>query len=201
LDRDEGRSRRAATTPAQDEWRVRKMVAAARAGNRDAMRELYESHARDVHAHVLRILGDVHDADDVTQQVFAKLLTGLDRYQPGGAPFSAWVHRVARNAAIDHLRRRNLELCGEVPEARSPDGASADEARTSLRTALESLPPAQRDVVVLMDMIGFSPSEIAERLGKTVRSVHGLHYRGRAAARLALDDLGCAPATMQAMSA
>ena len=176
-----------------DEWRVRRTVVAARAGDQDAMRELYVRHVAAVHAHVLRVVGDVHDADDVTQQVFAKLLTGLDRYRPGEAPFVAWVLRVAHHCAIDHVRRaRQIGVDdGDEPEAR--DDRRAQEARTSLHTALASLPQAQRDVLLLTHLVGLTPQEIADALGRSVRAVHGLHYRGRAAAQAALSDLGSAP--------
>jgi RNA polymerase sigma-70 factor (ECF subfamily) len=176
-----------------EERRVRRLVLAARDGDRDAMQQLYRLHVGAVHAHVLRIVADAHDADDVTQQVFAKLLTGLDRYRPGEAPFVGWVLRVAHNAAIDHVRRVRLVACSAVEEAEALDDPRADEARASLHTALASLPPAQRDVLFLMHVVGLSPREIADRLGRSVRSVHGLHYRGRAAARSALNDLGSAP--------
>ena len=159
------------------------------------MHELYQRHVPRVRAYVLRIVGDEHDADDVTQQVFAKLLTELDRYRPGEARFMAWLLRVAHNAAIDHLRRLRPVSCDEVREPEPPGDDSAEQARTSLQTALASLPAAQRDVLLLTHVVGLSPSEIAERLGRSVRSVHGLHYRGRVAARIALDDMGSAPVT------
>jgi RNA polymerase sigma-70 factor (ECF subfamily) len=162
------------------------------------MRDLYVSHAADVYAYVLRIVGDRHDAEDVTQQVFAKLLTSLDHYRPGEAPFMAWVLRIARNVAIDHLRRLWTVPLEHVPDAGvgdTHDGA-AEQARASLQTALGSLPDAQRDVLVLTHVVGLSPAEIATQLGRSIRSVHGLHYRGRAAAREALQHLGSAPATV-----
>jgi RNA polymerase sigma-70 factor (ECF subfamily) len=177
-----------------DERRTRRVVGAARAGDREAMGELYLLHAPAVHAHVLRVVKDRDDADDVTQQVFAKLLTGLDRYRPAEAPFIVWVLRVARNAAIDHLRQERAVAVGEVRDARGRDDLTADEMRSSLRAALAPLPQAQRDVLLLTHLVGFSPHEIAAELGCTVRAVHGLHYRGRRAAREALTDLGSAPA-------
>jgi RNA polymerase sigma-70 factor (ECF subfamily) len=182
-----------------EEWRVRRVVLAARAGDRDAMRELYVLHAAAVHAHVLRVVGDVHDADDVTQQVFAKLLTSLDRYRPGEAPFIGWVLRVAHNTAVDHVRRARAVPIDEVDEPEAHDDRRAEEARTSLSTVLASLPQAQRDVLLLTHLVGLSPHEIAELLGRSVRAVHGLHYRGRAAAQVGLSDLGSAPrvATMR----
>jgi RNA polymerase sigma-70 factor (ECF subfamily) len=100
------------------------------------MAELYVLHAPAVHAHVLRVVKDIDDADDVTQQVFAKLLTGLDRYRPGEAPFIVWVLRVARNSAIDHLRRARTVPVDHVEPARGRDEQGAGEVRSALRAAL-----------------------------------------------------------------
>jgi RNA polymerase sigma-70 factor (ECF subfamily) len=183
---------------AADELRTRRVVRAARAGDRDAMGELYVLHAPAVHAHVLRVVRDPDDADDVTQQVFAKLLTGLDRYRPGEVPFIVWVLRVARNTAIDHVRRARAVPVDDVNDARGrgrgPDEHGADEVRSALRAALALLPQGQRDVLLLTHLVGLSPHEIAAVLGCSVRAVHGLHYRGRAAVRATLTDLGSAPA-------
>ena len=174
---------------------MRDIVVAAGLGDRDAMRELYVRHARGVHAYVARIVGDGHDAEDVTQQVFAKLLTELDHYRPGNAPFASWVRRVAHNTAIDHMRRRRAVPCEDV----EPQGGSAEDASnergSSLREALATLPGDQRDVLLLRHLVGLSPEEVAAHLGRSVRSVHGLSYRGRAAAQAALQEMGFRPAT------
>lgn len=158
------------------------------------MGELYVLHAPAVHAHVLRVLKDVDDADDVTQQVFAKLLTGLDRYRPGEAPFIVWVLRVARNAAIDHVRSARTVAFDDMDHARTREDHAAEEVRSALRAALALLPQGQRDVLLLTHLVGLEPHEIAAQLGCSVRAVHGLHYRGRAAVRATLTDLGSAPA-------
>jgi RNA polymerase sigma-70 factor (ECF subfamily) len=179
-----------------EEARTRRVVGAARAGDREAMGELYALHAPAVHAHVLRVVRNVDDADDVTQQVFAKLLTGLDRYRPGEAPFIVWVLRVARNAAIDHTRRTHHGAIDDGVGVGVRDDRGADELRASLRAALALLPQGQRDVLLLTHLVGLSPHEIAAVLGCTVRAVHGLHYRGRVAVRVALTDLGSAPAVV-----
>jgi RNA polymerase sigma-70 factor (ECF subfamily) len=157
------------------------------------MGELYALLAPAVRAHVLRVVKDADDADDVTQQVFAKLLTGLDRYRPGEAPFIVWVLRIARNAAIDHVRRARTDALDDVRRARPCDDHGAEEVRSALRAALVLLPQGQREVLLLTHLVGLSPCEIAADLGCSVRAVHGLHYRGRAAVRVALTDLGSAP--------
>ena len=181
-------------TEDSEERIVRRLVARAKAGDNDAMRELYVRLAPGVQAYVMRIVVDRDDAEDVTQQIFAKLLTELWRYQPREAPFRAWVLRVARNVAIDHLRRSHAVPFETVP-ARAGVDESGPERRASLREALSTLTPSQRDVLVLRHLVGLTPEEIAVRLGRTVRAVHCLHHRGRAAACVALHDLGSAPAT------
>lgn len=178
-----------------EDVRVHALVTAAKAGDHDALSELYALYAGRVRVHVLRILRDEHEAEDITQQVFAKLLTQLDRFEPGAVPFGAWIMRVAHNAAIDHLRRSRAVPCEDVQDPRDRADDAGVQCRSSLREALATLPADQRDVLVLRHLVGLSPTEIAVRLGRTVRSVHGLHYRGRAAACVALHDLGAAPAT------
>jgi len=181
---------------------VRRIVKAAQAGDREAMQELYVMHAAAVEAHVRRIVGGRHDAEDVTQQVFAKLLTELHRYRPGDPPFAAWVLRVAHNVAIDHLRRmRVMPSWTEADGAERPADDAARECSVSLRVALGDLPADQRNVLLLHHLVGLSPSEIALRLGRTGHSVHCLHHRGRRSARVALNDLGAAPVTASNLEA
>jgi RNA polymerase sigma-70 factor (ECF subfamily) len=182
-----------------DESDVKRLVGAAQAGDRDAMRALYVRFAGGVHVYVARIVPQ-RDAEDVTQQVFAKLLTELDRYRPGEAPFAAWVLRVARNLAIDHVRRSRLVPCEEVRGADDVADEAARECAASLREALAGLTADQRNVLILRHLVGLSPAEIAEHLGRTVRSVHCLHHRGRSAARTALHDLGAGPATVRPLA-
>jgi RNA polymerase sigma-70 factor (ECF subfamily) len=181
---------------APEELAVRRLVQRAKASDHDAMRELYLRFAPHVHDYVGRIVVNPDDADDVTQQIFAKLLTELWRYEPGEAPFRAWILRVSHNAAIDHVRRTRAFPCEEVRTIQEHADEPPLERRASLREALASLTTGQRDVLVLRHIVGLTPDEIATRLGRSVRSVHCLHQRGRAAACMALGALGSAPATV-----
>jgi RNA polymerase sigma-70 factor, ECF subfamily len=181
---------------AAEERIVRRLVDDAKAGDRDAMRQLYLRFSPHVHAYVERIVANRDDADDVTQQTFAKLLTELRRYEPGPAPFGAWMLRVSHNAAIDHLRRREAVRWETVPTGLEQVEDAPLECRASLREALASLTAGQRDVLVLRHVVGLTPEEIAACLGRALRSVYCLHHRGRAAACSALDELGFAPATV-----
>jgi RNA polymerase sigma-70 factor, ECF subfamily len=156
-------------------------VARAKDGDADALRFLYLRYADNVYGYVCSIVRDDYEAEDVTQQIFAKLMTALGRYEPRVVPFSAWILRVAHNAAIDHVRTRRPVLLEEVhpPEAETDDGAGSRERFADLRLALDALPTEQRDVIVLRFLVGLSPREIAERMGRSEDSVHGLQHRGR----------------------
>jgi RNA polymerase sigma-70 factor (ECF subfamily) len=173
-------------------------VRRAQAGDGDAMRFLYLHYADNVYGYVCSIVRDEHDAEDVTQQIFFKLLTSLERYEPSSVPFSAWVLRVAHNAAIDHIRARRAIPCEEV---RSVDEAFSDIGRErwgDLRAALDTLPRDQRHVVMLRFIVGLSPAEIAERLGRTEDAVHALQHRGRRRLRAELALLGAGPTALAA---
>jgi RNA polymerase sigma-70 factor, ECF subfamily len=174
---------------------VRLAIARAKEGDRDALRLLYVRYANNVYGYVRSIVRDDKEAEDLTQHVFLKLITAIVKYDDRGVPFSGWLLRLARNAALDHLRRRRATPTEEVYGADSHiDESSLDRAR-SLRVALDALPEEQRNVVVMRHVIGLTPPEIAARMGRSESSIHGLHHRGRRALQEELLRLDCAPAT------
>ena len=95
---------------------VDQAVVRAKQGDREALRYLYVHYADHVYGYVASIVRDDHEAEDVTQHVFAKLMTALPKYEPREVPFSAWILRVARNVAVDHMRQRRAIPCDEVRE-------------------------------------------------------------------------------------
>ena len=177
---------------------VYEAVAAAKAGDMSALHFLYVRFADEVCAYVRSIVRDPHAAEDITQTVFAKLMKAIHKYERREVPFAAWIIRVARNVALDHIRAsRQIPL----PEVRTSDEGNEQvgfERALSLRDALARLPADQREVLVLRHVVGLSPGEIAERLGKTEASIHGLHHRGRGALQVALQELEAAPVTAPA---
>jgi RNA polymerase sigma-70 factor, ECF subfamily len=179
-----------------DRRAIARVVARAQVGDREALGHLYVRYAGNVYGYVTSIVCDEDEAEDVTQQVFAKLLVNLERYEQREAPFLAWVLAVSRNVALDHIRRRRAIPCAEVREldggGREPETLHA----LTVRNALAELPPEQREVVFLRHVVGLSPGEIAGRMGRSEASVHGLHHRGRAALRATLGRLEAAPAVM-----
>jgi RNA polymerase sigma-70 factor, ECF subfamily len=177
----------------QDADLLQRAIARAKEGDPSALDFLYVRYADDVCGYVQSIVRDRFEAEDITQTLFSKLLTKIRRYEQREVPFSAWILRVARNAALDHIRSRRMV---PVEDVRISD-AGQDEIRfdrySSLRDALAQLPVQQREVLVLRHVAGLTPLEIARHMRKTESSVHGLHHRGRGALQAALRELEAAP--------
>jgi RNA polymerase sigma-70 factor (ECF subfamily) len=201
----DGRRRFARRQPLGDrdeDVRLAGAIAAAKHGSRDALSYLYCRYADSVYACVRAVLGNDQDAEDVTQTVFAKLLTSIRQYQPRAVPFAAWLLRVARNAALDEIRRRRVVPVAEVRGSDpSPAASGGDAGRAAaLLDALDELTADQRRVVVLRHLAGLTPGEIAGVIDSTEASVHGLHHRGRQTLQRALAMRGAAPAVRRAAS-
>jgi RNA polymerase sigma-70 factor, ECF subfamily len=175
---------------------VREAVARAKSGDPAAVRFLYMRYAAEVEAYVRSIVRDSHEAEDIAHNVFAKLVPSLARYEERSVPFAAWIMRVARNAALDSIRQRRAIPYEDVRkvDTRQVEGIFSAVSE-SLRHALSELPEEQRRVLLMRHMLGMTPGEIAEQLGKSEGSIHALHHRGRGALRAALVRLGAAPAT------
>jgi RNA polymerase sigma-70 factor, ECF subfamily len=189
-----GRFVRSDPRQAPDEL-VYEAVAAAKAGDMSALHFLYVRFADDVCAYVRSIVRDPHAAEDITQNVFAKLMTAIHKYERRDVPFAAWIIRVARNMALDYMRAARQIPVEEVRTSDEGGELVGFDRAQCLRDALQRLPHDQREVLVLRHVAGLSPGEIAERLGKTEASIHGLHHRGRGALRAALQELEAAPVT------
>ena len=186
----------------EDETRpgeVARAVARAKQGDRQAIRFLYLRYADNVYGYARSIVRNEHDAEDIVQQVFTRMLTAIRNYEERSVPFSAWLLRIAHNMSIDHIRRRGA-VCEEPEVMAAPDTPAVEShhLREAIRDALADLPDPQREIVVLRHLAGLSPREIAERLGRSEDSVHGLHHRGRRALQAALVQAGAVPTTVAA---
>jgi RNA polymerase sigma-70 factor (ECF subfamily) len=189
------RARRSLNESARGNAEARLAVARAKEGDREALRFLYARYCDNVYGYIRSIVRDDREAEDLTQNVFMKLMTAIVKYDDQGVPFSGWLLRLARNVALDHVRRHRAEPTEEVLLSTGADAHSERGRGRDIREALASLPPDQREVMVMRHVLGLSPPEIAELLGRTESSIHGLHHRGRRTLQDELRHSGWAPVT------
>jgi len=178
---------------------VARAVARAKQGDQAALRYLYIRYSGNVYGYARSIVRNDHDAEDVVQQVFTRMMTAIQSYEQRSVPFSAWLLRITHNMAIDHVRRRTPTVDEpERPVAEDRPQFESHHLRGVLHEALTELPEVQREILVLRHLGGYSPGEIAQHLGRSENSVHGLHHRGRRALQHALTEAGATPCTLAA---
>jgi RNA polymerase sigma-70 factor (ECF subfamily) len=145
--------------------------------------ELYEINCERVYAFVARRVGDRDAAEDLTSEVFHKALANLRRFEWRGAPFAAWLLRIAANAIADRAQRAGRELAVDDPpevgvDATADVGLEGVEHRARLFRLVDRLPADQQRVVVMRFAEEKSIREIAEALGRTEGAVKQLQFRG-----------------------
>jgi RNA polymerase sigma-70 factor (ECF subfamily) len=171
------------------------VIASAARGDAVAFGQIYAQIAPRVRRYVRTIIRNSWDAEDVTQDSFVKILTGIGLYDPARGSFSAWSLRVARNTAIDHIRAHRGGLaCAEVDQ-RAPVDDAGRWCRESLRLVLSDLNQNQREILVLRALAGFEPSEIAGYANATRGSINTLYHRASRAARDRLRAIDAGPCT------
>jgi RNA polymerase sigma-70 factor (ECF subfamily) len=187
----------------------REVLGAAHNGDQDAFRHIVEAHRTALLAHCYRMLGSLPDAEDALQETFLRAWRGLPGFD-GRGPLRKWLYRIATNACLDAIADRSKgvpqsreEAPEGAPGAMSPDapwmhldqrlgveqGDAAPDAHYERResvelafvTAFRHLPPRQRAVLVLREVLGFSAKEVSQSLGTTVFSVNSALQRARKA--------------------
>ena len=143
--------------------------------------ELYELHFDRVYAYVARRVRDRAETQDLTAHVFQQALANLGKFKWRGAPFAAWLYRIASNAIADHARR-NMRETNDLQSATETTAAAVDleevERRARLFRAVDKLPDDQRRVIVLRFAEEKSIREIADELGRSEGAIKQLQFRG-----------------------
>jgi RNA polymerase sigma-70 factor (ECF subfamily) len=170
--------RKPATEAIREDGRERLLVEAAQ---KDPAKfgDLYDIHFERIYAFVARRMRDCDKAEDLTSEVFHKALANLKGYTWTGAPFAAWLFRIAANTISDQLKRSAREPMNmeDPPEPSGGPEQEAAEARGRLFRLVEKLPREQRQVVFGRFVEQRSIREIAEQLGKSEGAVKQLQFR------------------------
>ncbi len=149
-------------------------------GRAEALSALFERHAAGIRRYLTRLTGNAHHADDLTQATFLSVVRSRDRFIPG-ARFKPWLYAIATNAARDAHRRTSREQVtddGAAPDE-AVDGVNVDPGlQKQVHLALQRLPEAQREAIVMHRFEGLSFAEIAEVTGVTESAVKVRAHRG-----------------------
>jgi RNA polymerase sigma factor (sigma-70 family) len=149
LDSSSNRARSAESAgPGGDSALVREAVVRAKNGDREALHFLYVRYSPEVLRYVRKLVQDDYEAEDITQNVFMKLMSVIGKYQPREVPFAAWILRVARNAALDYLRARRTTPTDEVRNAaricaERSRGCPTNSATSSSSATSSASPPSR----------------------------------------------------------
>jgi RNA polymerase sigma-70 factor, ECF subfamily len=149
--------------------------------------ELYEGNFERVYAFVARRVRNRDDAEDVTAEVFRDALASIAKFEWRGAPFAAWLYRIASNAIADRWQRAAKEqgtaLAADPPDDSARTNPEEIERHARLFRLVEKLPAGQRRVIEMRFAEGKSIAEIARELGRTGGAVKQLQFRGLQALR------------------
>jgi RNA polymerase sigma-70 factor (ECF subfamily) len=172
----------------------RQAIVAAQAGDMQAFEKLYEKYHRGLYGYLLSMLRKPEVAEDLSQDIFVKLFRQIGSYR-FQSPFAHWLFRLARNLAIDHLRREKVRFASSLDEdkaeglplrerlaGKSPSpvaGALRQEKDEAIRQAVAELPEAFRSVVVMREWDDLAYEEIALRLDLSTGTVKSRLFRAR----------------------
>ncbi|HLB26795.1 MAG TPA: sigma-70 family RNA polymerase sigma factor [Dehalococcoidia bacterium] len=177
-------------SPSLDAHGERAIVDAAKLGDEAALAELYSLYFPRVYRYILARMGSPYDAEDLTEEVFLRVLDAIERFQWREAPFSAWLFRIAHNAVISQRRKegargRSSPLSEALPvDSQGPEEMVANRlALNEILKAAETLPEAQRRVISLRFSAGLTVAETARAMGKGEGNVKVIQHKAIAKLR------------------
>ena len=168
------------------------LVARARAGDGEAFGELYRRYFDPIFRYLSVRVERSEDAEDLAETVFLKAYRSLDRYHERGWPFSAFLYQVARNALVDHYRKRPRESdlaeaveLGTAPRALDDELVRMEQLR-EMKQAIAGLPPDYQEVIRLRVMLSLPTATTAQWMERSPGAVRVLLYRALTALRTGL---------------
>ena len=170
------------------------LINRARMGDVEVITALYEHYHLSLFRYLYYRVGDRHTAEDLTSEVFERMLRFIAGFKPPSASFQSWLFQIARNLATDHFRKMDVRNHLELEENMSVNQAALDESvdqqltSESLRRALVRLTDEQRDVILMRFVAGMPIAETATALSKSEDSVKGLQRRALISLRKILSE-------------
>jgi RNA polymerase sigma-70 factor (ECF subfamily) len=163
------------------------LVARLKDRDDDAYREVLERYSDPLYSYIYGITGDSHLSQDILGETFLRMVEKIDTYTYYGAPFKAWLYRIAHNLAINALKQgrfmvavTDLDRVARPvtdPALRVAARLEEEELRAALRAALPELTEEQQQVLLLRFVEGQSPGEVVQTLGKSENAVKQLQFR------------------------
>ena len=162
------------------------LVRLAQQRDEKAFAQLYEAYFDRIYRYIRIRIGDVTEAEDMTQQVFLKVLQSISSFRWAGKPFSAWLFRIAHNQVVDHLRKKTKRTTVPLEEAppmvaTSPDPEDIVAIKLEMEQvaiAARDLTEAQREVISLRFAGGMSIAEVAKSMGRSEGAIKALQHSG-----------------------
>lgn len=170
------------------------LVNRAQSGSIEAVGLLFDKHYRSMFRYFYARVGQQQQAEDLAGELFTRMVSHLPAFQPSGVPFRAWLFRIAYNLTMDHFRVGNGKELASLdqatmlaqPEQNPVQQVEQQMTRDMLQTALETLVPEQRQVIILRFLVGLSLQETADVLERTLSAVKAMQHRGLKTMRMSL---------------
>jgi RNA polymerase sigma-70 factor, ECF subfamily len=163
------------------------LIRRAQALDPGALAELYDRHFDGIYRYLFTRMRHQADAEDLTEQVFLKMVDSIQRYRPRGVAFSSWLYRIAHNLLVDRYRRagRNaVELSSQLrddrPHADPATMAQHSEDRRRLTEAIQRLTPEQQQVITMRFIDNLEVEEIARLTRRRPGAIHSMQHRALA---------------------
>lgn len=170
------------------------LIASAKQGNQEAISILYESYAQSIYRYVSYRVDSQMVAEDITAEVFLRMVRELPSFEDRGFPFGAWLYKIASNLLNDHYRHTKSKPEVELDESLRNDDTDPflrienAQERQRIAEALQTLPSEYQDVLILRFMRGLSHAEVAQILNKSENALRTIQHRALKALGKKLDS-------------
>ncbi len=163
------------------------IVRRAQAGDQSAFAELYEMHYDQIFRYISFKCGNRLEAEDLTGEVFLKMLESIHKFKFQGFPFTSWLYRIAHNLVVDNFRRKGRKPTVPLDKVLNFSGGADSDMENQVQLswsmrevveAMDNLTDLQREVITLRFVAGLSIAETANAVGRKENAVKALQHAG-----------------------